>query len=357
MSIAIDKEFIDKVGSRLHRFRWTGNHAVCKCPLNQCETNERDIRNSKTRGGFIKSRDGDSYLYTCRHCGRSLSLYHFMKTVAEDLATEYNLSKFNAVKNRRGSFRKAPAITSNDLPQGLLVNSLSKDAIALTKLRSDHYAVEYATKRGIPKEFFAELLHAPDFAKYVKDKTGKDLYLIEPGEKPRPPEARLIIPCLDENGNMTAFQGRSYIKNATLRYITISLNPNVTRVWGRNRIDKTKPIYVTEGPLKSMQLDNSIAMCGADSNSIPALYPDSELIYVFDNEDNNALIMKRILGLIKSGAKVVIWTDCPFESKDIDDAINIEGFSKEEVMEYLRSHTFSGLRAELEFTKWNRSVA
>jgi len=112
---------------------------------------------------------------------------------------------------------------------------------------------------------------------------------------------------------------------------------------------------VLEGPLKAMQIDNAIAMCGADSNSIPELFPDSELIYVFDNEDNNALIMKRILGLIKAGAKVVIWTDCPWKSKDIDDAINVEGFTKEEVMQYLQTHIFSGLRAELEFRKWNRS--
>ena len=44
------------------------------------------------------------------------------------------------------------------------------------------------------------------------------------------------------------------------------LNDDAPKVFGLEQIDKTKTVYVTEGPFDSTFIRNSIAMCGADGD-------------------------------------------------------------------------------------------
>ena len=42
------------------------------------------------------------------------------------------------------------------------------------------------------------------------------------------------------------------------------LDESKTKIFGLNRVDFNKTIYITEGPIDSFYIDNAIAMAGAD---------------------------------------------------------------------------------------------
>ena len=69
------------------------------------------------------------------------------------------------------------------------------------------------------------------------------------------------------DGEVFAYQGRAFGSEQP-KYITIKLDDNADKIYGLDRVDKTKTIFVVEGPIDSMFLDNCIAVAGADFSKI-----------------------------------------------------------------------------------------
>ena len=91
---------------------------------------------------------------------------------------------------------------------------------------------------------------------------------------------------------MFAFQGRAFGKEEP-RYITIKLDENKRRIYGLDRLDVNKKVYVVEGPIDSLFLPNSIAAAGSDLNiNLP------NAVYILDNEPRNKQIVDKIQQLI-----------------------------------------------------------
>ena len=67
----------------------------------------------------------------------------------------------------------------------------------------------------------------------------------------------------DTEQRMIGFQGRSLIPNS-VKYITIMIDEEAPKIYGLDKINKEKPIYIIEGPFDASLVENSIAMCGAD---------------------------------------------------------------------------------------------
>jgi hypothetical protein len=145
---------------------------------------------------------------------------------------------------------------------------------------------------------------------------------------------------------MFGYQGRSLAPKAKIRYITIMLDDSKTKIFGQDRINETETIYVTEGPLDSMFLTNSIAMCGSDVNVSNF---DYKLVYVFDNEPRNKEIVQKYIKAIDGGERVVIWPSGIVE-KDINDMV-MTGHNVQHVVE---SNTYQGLEAKLKLTEWKK---
>ena len=76
------------------------------------------------------------------------------------------------------------------------------------------------------------------------------------------------------------------------------LNEDAPKIYGLDKIDETKPIYITEGPFDSTFVENSVAMCGSDLDI--GSFGWSSHIWVFDNEPRNREIVKRISNTIDS---------------------------------------------------------
>ena len=118
------------------------------------------------------------------------------------------------------------------------------------------------------------------------------------------------------------------------------IKDDVPKLYGLEKVDKSKPVFVVEGPFDSTLINNSIAMCGADIGS--SYLDEYDLIYVYDNEPRNREICDRISKCIESGNQIVIWLHLPLVKKDINDMV----MGGHNVMNLLESNTYSGLKSK-----------
>jgi alkyl sulfatase BDS1-like metallo-beta-lactamase superfamily hydrolase len=88
-------------------------------------------------------------------------------------------------------------------------------------------------------------------------------------------------------------------------------------------------------------------MCGSDVDI--GTFNWSDYIYVFDNEPRNREIVNRISKTIDRGEKVIIWPTS-IQQKDINDMV-LAGLN---VMDVLKSNTYSGLEAKIKFNNWKK---
>ena len=150
----------------------------------------------------------------------------------------------------------------------------------------------------------------------------------------------------DEDKNIIGFQGRSLGPN-NVKYITVMLDEDAPKIYGLDKIDKKKTIYILEGPFDTTFVENSVAMCGSDLDI--GSFGWSDYIWVFDNEPRNREIIKRIDKTISRGDKVVIWPSS-IKEKDVNDMIN----AGQDVSSVLESNVYSGLKAKIKFNNWKK---
>tara|TARA_B100000427_G_scaffold229094_1_gene192392 strand:+ start:22 stop:405 length:384 start_codon:yes stop_codon:yes gene_type:complete len=125
------------------------------------------------------------------------------------------------------------------------------------------------------------------------------------------------------------------------------LDENKPKIYGLERIDTNKAIYIVEGPFDSTLLGNSVAMAGSDVDC--RTYNWSDYIWVYDNEPRNREIVNRISKSIDRGDKVVIWPN-NIQEKDIND-MAIAGHDVKSLVEL---NTYHGLEAQVKLTEWKK---
>ena len=125
------------------------------------------------------------------------------------------------------------------------------------------------------------------------------------------------------------------------------IDEEAPKIYGLDRIDSNKAIYVVEGPFDATLVENAVAMCGSDIDL--RSFGWSDYIYVYDNEPRNREIVNRIAKTIDGGNKVVIWPTSVVE-KDINDMV----LGGHNVMSVLESNTYSGLKAKIKFNNWKK---
>ena len=146
---------------------------------------------------------------------------------------------------------------------------------------------------------------------------------------------------------MFGFQGRS-LKSSGLRYITIMIRDDVPKIFGLNRVDTSKRVYVVEGPFDSLLLDNAVAMAGADVSEQPELL-GNDVVYIYDNEPRNKHITDRMSNHIKDGHSLVIFPKNITE-KDLNDMM----LAGHQVKSMIESSCYRGLTLTLKFKEWRK---
>jgi hypothetical protein len=211
-------------------------------------------------------------------------------------------------------------------------------------LSDNHPARVYLTNRKIPADRLNDIYYAENFADFVQE--------IHPDyDKSVYKEQRIIFPFYDVDDELLGFQGRA-IGDSKIKYITIKLDEENAKIFGANKVDPNKRIYVVEGPIDSMFLQNSVATMDASLYNVSLLLGNHDYVFIHDNEPRNAAIVKHMEKTISHGKNIFIWPQ-GIEAKDINDYI-LTGATSSEIQSIIDRNTFEGLRAKLEFERWKK---
>jgi hypothetical protein len=339
----IDLKYIGVLAPKLSLFsRKDDNVWNMRCPL--CG----DSQKSKTKArGFILNK-GKGYFFVCHNCNASLPFSRFLETVDPFSYNEYVREKFleKAQNNTTKIVEPQPDIGKFIVPKFIKFTAFSK-LKKISQLHPDHPAKRYVVARKIPNEFHAKLFYAPKFKEWTNT-IKPDKFDLE-----KPDEPRLVIPFLDQEKNVFAFQGRAF-SPVEPRYITIILDEDKPKVYGLERINVRQKIFIVEGPIDSMFLPNCLAMAGSHlDQTISKLNVSPEnIVIIYDNEPRNRDIVNAIDKCIKKGYNVCIWPKDVAE-KDINDMIKV-GKSYGEILKIIERNSFKDLTAQLMLQQWKK---
>ena len=326
----IDVKYINLISSRLSKFKRIKPKLYnFRCPI--CGDSQKN--KNKARGFLYQVKNNTNF--KCHNCGISVSFANFLKDLDPQTYKQYTFEKFkegntgknfvtespedmfSKMRNTKPTFKKKIDI---DLPSAFSVD-LSK-----------HYLESRAILSG-------NFYYAENFQEFVNS--------IKPGsfEHPNFGEARIVIPLV-RNEKLIGLQGRALSTNP-VKYLTVMLDEDAPKIYGTDKIDKSLPVYITEGPFDSTFIRNSVAMCGADVDVISCGIINP--VWIYDNEPRNAQITRRIEQTIDQGGTVVIWPS-NIREKDINDMV----LSGHKVQEIVDKNTYKGLEAKLKFTSWKK---
>ena len=336
MSVFIDRAFLLRVSPKLQKFTQKKSDLYnFRCPL--CG----DSQKNKTKCRGYVYRKSNDYFFMCHNCGASTTFYNFLEKVDQSLVKEYALERYKQGETGNNNYTK-PKFEEFKTPSPVFQKNLELPSIE--SLPKTHFAKTYVMSRKIPKECFNRLYYAEDFKDFVES-LGLEQDGLIGGDK------RLVIPFYDQDKNLIAFQGRA-LGESKLRYITIKIDETKNKLFGLDRINQEKMIYVVEGPIDSLFIDNAVATADSHLEGASNVLEKNNITLIFDNEPRNKEICNQIDKAIDNHFNVVIWP--PFiDSKDINDMI-LDGFSPDEIQDIISKNTFVNLRAKAEFVNWKK---
>ena len=326
----IDVKYINLISSRLLKFKKVKPKLYnFRCPI--CGDSKKNKNKAR---GFIYQVKNDTN-FKCHNCGISVSFYNFLRDLDPVAHKQYVFEKFKENNTGQNFAEKNPKQVFEKVKASKPVFS-KKVNIDLPSAFSVKESEIYLHQRAI---FDGNFYYTKQFKKFVNTLVPNKFTDLEYDD------SRIIIPLVKDN-ELIGLQGRS-LGPSYVKYITVMLNDDAPKIYGLDKIDHEKPIYIVEGPFDSTFLDNSIAMVGSDIDI--RSYNWSNYIWVYDNEPRNREIINRISKAIDRGDKVVIWPSNIVE-KDINDMV----LGGHEIQDIVESNTFQGLEAKLNFTNWKK---
>lgn len=336
MSLYIDIKYVSLLSPKLERFTRKSEYLWnFRCPI--CGDSHKN--KFKARGYIYRQKS--NLFFSCHNCGTSISLGNLLKTMDRSLFKEYQMDRFknesagNVAKPDFSAFKAKPVFDHSRKIRLPTIESLS----------DDHSAKQFISKRKVPKSFWSELFYADDFAGFVKE------IFPEYDRELKKEDPRIVIPFYNKDKKLLGFQGRAVLPSA-IKYITIKFNDDSPKLFGLERLDTKRRVYVVEGPIDSMFLPNAIATMDASLYSVISTLGHLDYVFVYDNEPRNKEVCRNIEKTIAMDQKVVIWPTRVAE-KDINDMI-LSGKSPDEILSLIDSNTSENLKAKLEFVQWKK---
>jgi DNA primase len=343
----IDQKYASLVGTQLEQFKVVKTKpyiAKFRCPV--CGDSQRN--RFKTRGHFYEHNGHINY--KCFNCDASTSLSKFIKTQNPSLYTEYRLEVLKETGGANTNFEEEKFIPAIEKFSSRRIDSFDpfKELHKISQLKPNHPAKLYVQERKIPPSTHFRIYYSPTYYHWVNS--------ILPGKFSEKAvaldEPRIVFPFIDSKGYVFGFTGRSLSKTSNMRYSTIILDDTKEKVFGLDTINKTKNVYVVEGPIDSLFLDNCIAMAGSDIN-LNNIAEKDKITVVYDNEPRNKEIIKKISKAVEQGYKVCIWPEY-IEQKDINDMVLKQDLPGPAVQAIIDQNTFTGLAAKMRLQQWSK---
>lgn len=344
----IDLKYARLLGSRLKNFKQTRANSFAFS--HTCEDFNRS--KVKTRGQIYVIKN--SLNFHCYHCGMSARFSTFLRQEDPTLYDEYRMEIFKSSKagDDKVSDRASDSIVIRDpiptqpISQVSLVESkssaLDKDIILLNTLPPGHPVLKYVESRRLPIEFYDKIGYVAKFQQFASkydDKFKKSI-----GSHPR-----LVFPYYDSDGSIICYSCRSFGKEQP-KYIKLAVDNTKEKLYGLWRIDKSKPIYVVEGQIDSLFIDNCIAVGSANYSSEFIIKNKDNIIVVPDSDyKRNPQVCQSIEKIINLGYKIALFPDS-IQWKDINDMVVKGGMSKDEIKSLIDSNIMCGMQAKLELS-------
>lgn len=329
-----DESFIKQISNDLVGFKKSNNNYNFRCPY--CGDSAKSVR--KQRGWLIDYK-GTTF-FKCFNCDKAISFKYFLKDMNETVYKSYLMAKNSgSSKVYNNSYvitkEKTEAVKYTDFIGNKFIFNCGKLNNGSIYLRSRHLTH--------PEMFY----YTDDYGSLLESLNLTD-YKIEWCNH----EERLVIPHWDKMNELMFLQFRNLDPNAKVRYKTYRIKEDVPKIWGLDRIDWNKKVFVVEGALDASLLDNCIAMSGSDvdTNNIYINNYKDKLYFILDNEPYNKVICDKYKKLYERGFNVFIWPNT--DAKDINDYYMENGDL--DIFKDM-NRFYKGLKLKLELARWIKS--
>ena len=329
----LDDKYLGLISPRLEKFRKIrGGVYNFRCPY--CGDSQR--HKNKARGYIYKNKA--DYNFKCHNCGVTRSFTYFLKDRDPPLYDEYVMERYKEGLTGKGTVTPEPNFTF--VKPKFRKKDICDELVKISELNTSHRAKKYLINRGINEDTLSKFYYCPDFKRWTNKH--KKIYDTTDND-----DDRIIIPLRNSKGELFGYQGRSLDPTSKMRYITVMLDENAPKIYGLEKINTQKPIYILEGPFDSLFMENSVAMCGSDVDI--RTFGWSNYIWVYDNEPRNREIVNRLERSINRGDQVVIWPS-NIKEKDVNEMI----LAKHNICDIIKTNTFSELKAKLKLNLWKK---
>ena len=338
----LERKYLSQVVSLLDMAKWKNENTLNhRCPY--CGDSAKNTY--KARGYHFQV--GQNFVYKCHNCGKSTSSVNFLKDHFPMIHKEYikEWLKENGKAPRQKKMPSANEIKITPREEDLNMKRIDLTAVCF-RANEKGVARDFLESRKIPESKIQDLWFVPQAQTLglLSDKY-KDRVL---GDDPR-----VVIPFFDESGELVGISGRA-INDSPLRYLTMRFLDDVPLIYNIDKVDKSKTIYVTEGPIDSLFLPNAISVGGSDFKKIDDSIKENAIL-IYDNEPRNTEILKKINEVIDLGWSVCIWDDRRVSDiKDINDMV-LNGLSQDEIVDIITSNTYSGLSAKVKLKEYAKA--
>ena len=322
--IHIDVKYIHLISPRLERFKKVRDYLYnFRCPY--CGDSQKQL--NKARGYFYRKEAQMNYM--CHNCQKSTTASKVIEYLDTDTYKEYVMERYVGTDDEPTYNFEAPKFEKKD-PK-------LRDLIPINKLEIAHPALQILIDREIPWKHYEQFYLCHKFCAWADINSNRD-------------HPRLVIPFRDEKGDVFAAQGRAF-GDEQPKYLTGKFEDRPT-IFGLDRVAFTQPIYVVEGPIDSLFLDNAIAVAGSDMLQVVNQYAKDNLVMVLDNERRSQETVKKMELLIDNDYQLCIWPDTN-PHKDVNDMI-LAGMTSKEIQSTIKENIFTGLSARVRLADWKR---
>lgn len=340
MSTWIDLKYINQISHRLERFSWVRPSKVarCRCPI--CGDSFTD--KTKTRGYFLVN--SDVTVFYCQNCNANLPFSKFLEYHFQHEFQEYKMEVFAENRPFQSRTVKQEEFKIDATPVFAPKEFLRQHCVKVGDLPKNHPVNQYLERRRIR---FTDLWYTERFGDTVCE--FEEVYR----SQNIPNEPRLVIPYRNPDGSLNGFQGRALGKSK-LRYITIKKETVPDIIFGMDRVNFSKTVFVLEGALDATFIPNSIAVNGSSLQRLNNMFTQEQLekcVFMFDNEPRNPQIVGNMKKLMEMGHRVVVW--CRETPKDVNEMI-LSGMTMRELVELIRDSIESGLSGLMKLAMWKR---
>lgn len=339
----IDAKYASMLQPRVRNFKQVKDYLWnFSCPV--CG----DSKKNKLKARAYIYRKKNDLFVKCHNCAYGSNIGNFIKFVDIQMYDAYAMERFSQGTSRHND-HKTPdffeQFKSEPQLEEKIQDSILSKLLCVADLEETHPVRSYCVGRMIPPETLKNIYFAPKFYEWVNDNIVFKFPEIT-NEHPR-----LVIPFINEHGRVTAIAGRAF-GDEQPKYYTIKVKEDAPKIFGMERINHAKTIYVVEGPIDSLFLPNCVAVAGSAFDLPEIQSIKDNVVLIPDNEPRNKEIVKMVDKYIQNEYKVVMFPDTVRE-KDINEMI-LTGKTTDNIMSLINTNVYSGMEAQMRYAQWKK---